>query len=61
MNNSYIRKIHKQRSINYEKYVRGYFKVIIISLVEAYSGIQGWLLEPRKTAAKVFKNGQENP
>ena len=34
---------------------------MIISLVEASSEIQGLSVESGKTAAKVFKNGQESP
>ena len=65
MNNSYIRKIHKQRNINCEKYVRYYFnfKIIIISLVKKSSGTQGRSVEskPKKNRAKVFKVGRESP
>ena len=58
VNNSYVR---KQRSIDYEKYVRGFFKINIISLVEASSETPGLSVESGKMEANVFKNGQESP
>ena len=37
VNNRYVRKIHKQHNIDYEKYVRRSFKINIISMVVASS------------------------
>ena len=67
VNNSSIRKIHKQRNLAMTNMFVGtckkkiYIYIIIISLVEASSETQGRSVESGKTAAKVLKNGRQSP